>query len=128
MADKGTRGIVYYCPELRLYRYKYKTYDKAAGEAVEEAEIVDYKFDADELEDTLTAVLASGDEAKEANANFVANITGLARVNPHKIVEFDTGEGDEGKIEIKDPVEFWRANDEERRKREEAEERAGAPK
>lgn len=110
MASKGIKGIVYFCSELRLYRYKYRPY-----EAGKDGEDVDYKFDADELEDMLVALLSSNDEARVAEAKFVANMTGLARVNPHKIVEFDTGDD---KIAVKDVGPFWEVHDKEREKEE----------
>jgi len=122
MASKGTRGIVYFCPDLRLYRYKFRAYDREGG-GEKLGDEADYKFDDDELEDMLVALVASGDKDKEAQANFVANITGLARLNPHKIVEFDTGDN---KIEIKEPGPFWQAHDKERAEKEAADDAAAS--
>jgi hypothetical protein len=100
----AVKGFVYYCPELRLYRYKV--------EGASESESADYKFDADELEDTLVALLVDDkDQTKAAQAKFLANMTGLARVNPHKIVQFDTGSD---KIDVLEPAAFWKKHDEER--------------
>lgn len=98
-------GIVYYCPELRLYRYK------TTNSADREAD-VDYKFDADELEDSLVALLSrEPNEDKNAQAKFLANMTGLARVNPHKIVSFDI---ENDKIDVLDADVYWKKHDAER--------------
>ena len=121
-SKKGTRGIVYFCPELRLYRYRYNAYEQESGKKEELGELVDYKFDTDELEELVVALLATGDTGREAEANFVANITGLARTNPHKIVRFDTGSD---KIEIVEPGPFWDAHDQEKAEKEKAEAAAG---
>ena len=90
------KGFVCYCPELRLYWHKTTDLDHPENN-------VDYKFDDDDLEKAITAHLSEGDDMK---AKFMAYITGLGRVNPHKVVTFDT-EGD--KIDIVDPSEFWPA-------------------
>lgn len=120
-ASKGIKGIVYFCPELRLYRYKCSSYEKGDDGVLKLGEEVDYKFDADELEDTLTALLTSNEEARVAEAKFIANMTGLARVSPHKVVEFDTGDD---KITPREAGPFWEAHDRERAEKEEAEDRA----
>ena len=123
--SKGTRGIVYFCPELRLYRYAYKTYEKVGGVTDEEniGDEADFKFDGDELEDMVDALVSTGDDLKEAEAKFVAHITGLARLHPHKIVKFDTGID---KIDVEEPDKFWEAHDKERERLEaEAERGAG---
>lgn len=96
----SVRGTVYYCPDLRLYRYE--------TESSKDNEQVDYKFTADELEDALVAILAGNDPHKKAEANFLANMTGLARVNPHKVVSFDTGAD---KIEVLDAEGYWKKHD-----------------
>lgn len=117
---KGTRGFIYFCPELRLYRYKCRTYD---GDVL--GDETDYKFDSDELEDTLVALLASDDPAKVAEAKFVAHMTGCGRRYPHKIVMFDTGEPNEDQqIKVTEPGMFWAAHDKEKAAREKAEEEA----
>lgn len=121
MATKGVRGIVYFCPELRLYRYKCRTYEHEDG-GLKLGDDADYKFDADELEDMLVALLSSGDKTKEMEARFVADMTGLGRVNPHKVVVFDTGDN---KIEIQEPGPYWEVNDKERAAKEAADEAAG---
>lgn len=102
MAEKGFKGFVYYCPELRLYRYALE------GEGVEK---VDYKFDADDLEDSIVDLLNTTGpdvEQKKAQANFMMNMTGLARINPHKIVRFD---GESDKVEVVDPGPHWKEHD-----------------
>ncbi len=50
-------------------------------------------------------------------------MTGLARVNPHKVVAFDTGDD---KIDIKDPGPFWEAHDKQRAQKEEQEDEVGS--
>jgi hypothetical protein len=117
MATKGVRGIVYFCPELRLYRYKCRNYDHEDG-SLKLGDDADYKFDAEELEDMLVALLSSGDESKMAEARFVASMTGLGRLNPHKVVVFDTGDN---KIEIKEPKDYWEAFDAEKMAKEASE-------
>lgn len=117
---KGTRGLIYFCPELRLYRYKTRNYE---GDAL--GEETDYKFDSDELEDMLVALLASEDPAKVAEAKFVVYMTGLARRDPHKIVIFDTGEpNQDAQIKVTEPGPFWAVHDKEKAAREKAEEEA----
>lgn len=99
------KGKVYYCPELRLYRTQV-TSDAAKDDVA--------YFDGDELEDLLVAQLASS-EGDETQARFLAQITGLARVNPHKIVAFSTVEGkQELKIEIIEAPDYWKKHDEAR--------------
>ena len=102
-------GMVYFCPELRLYHYQ-------ISDSGDRDNDVDYKFNADELEDALVAMLsrADDDEKKEGSqreAKFMADMTGLARVNPHKIVMLDI---DKNKIEIVEPVDYWKKHDAER--------------
>jgi hypothetical protein len=121
MASKGTKGFIYFCPELRLYRYKCSSYEAGEDGVPKFGEELDYKFDADELEDTLVALLASGEAPREAEAKFMADMTGLARINPHKVVNFDTGKDE---ISPSEPGPFWEANDKARVEKEEAEERA----
>lgn len=121
MASKGIKGFVYFCPDLRLYRYVCRPYETSDDGTLKPGEEIDYKFDADELEDTLVALLASSEEARVAEAKFIANMTGLARINPHKVVEFDTGED---KISPGDPKPFWEAHDKVRAEKEEAESQA----
>jgi hypothetical protein len=122
-AKKVLRGVVYYCPDLRLYRYQYEVFERVEGKELKKVDDgVDYKFDGDELEDTLVAVLASShDEKAEAEANFTSHVTGLARVNPHKIVEFQAADGEDWKINIRDGKQFWEAHDKEREEKEKAE-------
>jgi len=100
----SVKGMVYYCPELRLYRYK-------ADDSKNSENAIDSKFDADELEDAIVAQLVAAEKAGLKNdhqAKFLANMTGLARVNPHKIVTFDD---ESDKIKILDPVEYWKQHD-----------------
>ena len=108
-------GIVYYCPELRLYRYKTSNPSDRDSE-------VDYKFDADELEDSLVALLArEPNEEKNAEVKFLANMTGLARVNPHKVVAFDI---ENDKIDVLEAGAYWKKHDVEREELVAAEEAA----
>lgn len=91
-------GFVCYCPELRLYWYKVSNQDAPDQDA-------DYKFNDDELENAIATHLAS-DQTDQAR--FMAELTGMARVNPHKIVRIDQ-EKDE--IKVVEPSEFWREHD-----------------
>ena len=104
-------GMVYFCPELRLYRYK-------LDDSVHPENAIDSKFDADELEDTMVAQLAAAKRAgsDDTQARFLANMTGMARINPHKIVTFDV-DGDKAKI--LEPAEYWKRHDAERDGRDE---------
>ena len=95
------RGFVCYCPDLRLYRYKVENDEKPDQD-------VDYKFDEDELENAIAAHIASENHAE---ADFMAKLTGLARVNPHKFVHFDQGTEE---IKSVDPAEYWKVHDEAR--------------
>ena len=100
-------GMVYFCPELRLYRYQISDSQNRDND-------VDYKFDADELEDALVAILSRPEDEKEGShqeAKVMADMTGLARVNPHKIVRLDI---EKNKIEIAEPADFWKKHDAER--------------
>lgn len=85
------KGTVYYCSDLKLYRF--------TREAGEDGEAIDYKFDEDELVATLGTHMANG---ATQEAEFVSWVTGLGRINPHKIVEFE-----DGKIVVRDPKEYW---------------------
>lgn len=105
-------GFVYFCPELRLYRYTCK-------DGVPDND-VDYKFDADELEDAIVTQLTRED-GNDGEARFLAHMTGLARVNPHKLVKFDTGTN---KIDVVEPADYWKGHDAERDAAEKAEEAA----
>lgn len=96
-------GFVCYCPDLRLYHYKFTDTSKPEGE-----QVTMYKFDEDELEMAVSTHLAAGNETE---AKFMAKITGLGRVNPHKFVEFDV---DSEGIVITDPKKFWTKRDQER--------------
>lgn len=93
-------GFVYYCPDLRLYRYKISDLTKPKDE-----QETDLKFDEEDLEISIATYLAHNDDA---NAKFMASMSGLARVNPHKIVAFDVESDD---ITIVEPVEFWKKHD-----------------
>jgi len=88
------KGFVCYCPELRLYWYK------VTDEANPKND-VDYKFDDLELENAITAHLAAGSEEQ---AKFMSRVTGLGRVNPHKVITFDT---ETDKLDVVEPSEFW---------------------
>lgn len=91
-------GFVCYCPETRLYWYKVSN-DEAPDQDA------DYKFNDEELENAIATHLAS---EKVDEAKFMAELTGMARVNPHKFVRFDQ-EKDE--VKAVDPVDFWRQYD-----------------
>jgi hypothetical protein len=80
-----------FCPHLGLYHYT-----RADG--------VDYLFDTKKLEEAIDAYLKSGD-AKQAD--FMATLTGVARLHPHKIVSFD----EEGKCSMSDLVAESSADD-----------------
>ena len=103
-------GMVYYCPELRLYRYKID--DSAHPENA-----IDSKFDSDELEDAVVAQIAAAQRAgnDDRQARFLANMTGMARVNAHKIVTFNV---DEDKAVVLEPGDYWKKHDAERDARE----------
>lgn len=95
-------GFVCHCPELRLYRYVVRDDTKSNSSEGE----VDYKFDEDDLENTIASHLASGDEM---NAKVMAAVTSLARLHPHKFVEFNEAGMD--KIEVREPSDFWKEHD-----------------
>jgi hypothetical protein len=104
-------GMVYFCPELRLYRYK-------MDDSVHPEASIDSKFDADELEDAIVAQLAAAKRAggDDRQAHFLANMTGMARLNPHKIVAFNV---EDDKAKIIEPSEYWKKHDAERDARDE---------
>jgi hypothetical protein len=104
-------GMVYYCPELRLYRYKID--DSAHPENA-----IDSKFDADELEDALVAQIAAAQRSggDDSQARFLANMTGMARVSAHKIVTFNV---EDDKAVVVEPSEYWKKHDAERDARDE---------
>lgn len=93
-------GFVYYCPDLQIYRYYINDTSLPPDEREQDMKFTDY-----ELEDTLAHQLATGDEKNVAHAKFVSHMTGLGRVNPHKIVEFDT---ETDNIVVTEPEEFWK--------------------
>jgi hypothetical protein len=99
-------GMVYFCPDLRLYRYKLDD-----SEHPENA--IDSKFDADELEDAMVAQLAAAKlkGADDSQSRFLASMTGMARINPHKVVTFDV---ENDKAKVVEPAEFWKKHDAER--------------
>ena len=92
-------GFVYFCPDLRLYRYVVND-DSTSS--------IDYKFDEDELENTIASYLASEEKLK---ADVMASVTGLARLHPHKIVKFDE---QSEKFEIVEAKDFWKEHDQKR--------------
>lgn len=94
-------GFVCYCPELRLYWYK------ATNEDVPEQD-ADYKFGEDELEDAIASHLA---QDRQSEAEFMSQLTGLARVNPHMFVEIDQARD---KLALTTPKDFWTKHDAER--------------
>lgn len=102
----AVKGMVYFCPELRLYRYK-------VDDSEHPENAIDSKFDADELEDAVVAQVAAAKRSggDDRHARFLANMTGMARVNPHKIVTFDF---EEDKAKILEPAEYWKTHDAER--------------
>ncbi len=75
----ATTGFVIYCPEFCLYRYSAKDPANPAAD-------VDYKFDLKELEDAIVSYLAAD---QKVQAETMTNMTGLARLHPHKVVRFD---------------------------------------
>lgn len=103
-------GFVYYCPDLQFYRYHIKDSNLPPNENEE-----DMKFTEAELEDSIAAQLVEENEESVAHARFVAGMTGLGRVNPHKVVVFDT---DNDNITILEPKEFWEQQEEARKNRE----------
>jgi hypothetical protein len=88
-------GTVYYCPELRLYRFTMK------GETTDEND-VDYKFDEDEL---IIAIATHMESGEQGQADFMSKVTGLGRVNPHKVIMF-TDASDQ--IQIVEPADYWK--------------------
>lgn len=96
-------GFVYYCPDLQIYRYYIKDTSLPPNECEQ-----DMKFTDSELEDTLAAQLATEEEKNVSHAKFVSHMTGLGRVNPHKVVEFDT---ETDNIVVTEPAEFWKKQD-----------------
>ncbi len=93
-------GFICFCPDLRLYRYKITDHTQP-----EDSRETDLKFTNDELENSIAEHLANN---RESDAEFLAHMTGLARVNAHKIVTFDV-EADN--ITIADTAEFWKKHD-----------------
>jgi hypothetical protein len=93
-------GFVCYCPDLRLYRYVTKNDEKPGGEGD-----VDYKFDDVELENVIATHIA---QDQQMQAQVMAQVTGLARLHPHKIVRFSEKED---KIDVVDPVDHWKEQD-----------------
>lgn len=93
-------GFVCYCPELRLYWYKIENPDVPNHEGD-----ADYKFSDDELEDAIATHLANG---QEREANFMAELTSLARGNPHIFVTFDQSKDE---IRTEEPADFWKKHD-----------------
>jgi hypothetical protein len=87
------KGFVCFCPDLNLYWYKVTNEDSPQ-------EDVDYKFDDLELENAISTHIASGNEVA---AKFMADSTGLGRVNPHKYVTFDT---ENDSLEVVEPKDF----------------------
>lgn len=99
-------GMVYFCPDLRLYRYK-------VDDSAHPENAIDSKFDADELEDAVVAQLAEANRlgGDDRMARFLSNMTGMARVNPHKIVTFNV---EDDKAKIVEPADYWKRHDAER--------------
>jgi hypothetical protein len=91
-------GFVCYCPDLRLYWYK------ATNEDVPEQE-ADYKFSDAELEDAIASHLA---QDRQGEAEFMAQLTGMARLNPHMFVEIDQASD---KLKVTAPKDFWAKHD-----------------
>lgn len=90
------KGFVCYCPDLRLYWYK-------VGDATKpENEHDDFKFDEDNLETSIATHLANENQAE---AEFMATVTGFARLHPHKFVFLDS---DKEGLKVQEPVEFWK--------------------
>jgi len=89
-------GYVCYCDDLHLYHYHLVESEKPGPEG-----IVDYKFDDDELEDAIATHLASDNKA---DASFMAHVTGLARLNPHKFVVIDSSKDD---FPLVEPKQHW---------------------
>lgn len=94
-------GFVCYCPDLRLYWYKVENPEKPDQEA-------DYKFNDEELEDAIATHLAN---EQQREADFMAELTGLARTNEHMFVVFDQVRDE---IKVEEPSKFWKKYDEQR--------------
>jgi hypothetical protein len=77
------KGYVCHCPELKLYHYH--RFDTSAPVNEQES---DYKFDEDSLEMAIATHLANN---QEDEAQAMAHLTGLARLQPHMFITFDTG-------------------------------------
>lgn len=99
-------GMVYFCPELRLYRYK-------LDDSLHPENALDSKFDADELEDAIVAQIAAAQRSGGdiGQARFLANMTGMARLNAHKVVTFNV---DDDKAVVHEPADYWKKHDAER--------------
>ena len=71
----------------------------------------------DELEDAIVAPIAAAqrDGGDDRQARFLANMTGMARVNAHKIVTFNV---EEDKAVVLEPRDYWKKHDAERDARE----------
>lgn len=94
---------VFFCPDLRLYNYE-------ARDTEDSNNNTELKFDSYGLEDALVAQIASGGE-EEVQARSLANITGLARINPHKIVRYEVSSNE---VKVIEPEAHWKARDRER--------------
>ncbi len=89
-------GMVCYCPELRLYHYKIIDDDKPKHENTEAA-----YFDEEALEDAIAQLMALD---KTPNAEALAQMTGLGRLHPHKVIEFT----DDDNPLIIEASEYWK--------------------
>jgi len=98
-------GFVCYCPHLRLYQYKLTDTSKPEGERE-----ADYKFDEADLEIGIATHLAADNEKE---AKFLAELTGLARVNPHKYVMIDKAKSTDAMVNFKlvEPEAYWKEQD-----------------
>lgn len=112
----AVKGFVCFCPDLLMYRYKIVDDSKEQGDAEHE---IYHKFDEDELLDSIAFHLKEGNMDA---AKFVSKITGLGRVNPHKVITFDTASE---KIDIHEPAVFWAAKEAEAKALEAAKEQEG---
>lgn len=95
MAER-LRGCVCYCPDFKLYKY-------SISDLVTPENSVEYKFDETELENAIASYLKNNDMA---NAEIMANTTGLARVNPHMYVIVVISRESKPSLEILSPEEY----------------------
>lgn len=96
----GVHQIVYHCPELHLYRYIVVDSDNPDNDQ-------DYKFDEEELVMAIATHQESRDALQQAQADIMAKITGVARLNPHKICRIEGVEAG-AKISVIEPADYFK--------------------